>query len=91
MMRWNVIHQKELAKMNLSEEDQCYQVFTQVLGCLLDYAAFTNNLEEKQPFHLANVITADSKKVPGPPGVILCVILDHGSISMNLRGRLSVE
>ncbi|WP_139208408.1 MULTISPECIES: hypothetical protein [unclassified Pseudomonas] len=91
MMQWDVISQKELAKMNLSEEEQCYQVFTKALGDLLYYAVHTNNLERRQYFHMDNVITADSKKVPGPPGVILCAIPDHGSISMYLQGQLKAK
>ena len=91
VMNWDVIGEKELLKMNLSEEDRCYQIFTDVLGGLLDRAAVDKNLGEKQYFHLANVITLDDKKKPGPAGVITCKIPDHGSISMYARGQVSVE
>ncbi|OOV92976.1 hypothetical protein [Pseudomonas sp. MF4836] len=82
---------RELAKLKLSEEDQCYEAFTEVLGRLVDAAAEAKNLQDKQYFHLAEVITLDDKKVPGAPGVITCKIPDHGSIYMYARGQVSVK
>ncbi|KAA0943352.1 MULTISPECIES: hypothetical protein [unclassified Pseudomonas] len=75
----------------LSEEEHCYAAFTEVLGRLLYYAASAKNLDDKQYFHLANVITLDKHKKPGPPGVITCTIPDHGSTSMYARGQVSVK
>lgn len=75
----------------LSEEEHCYAAFTAVLGRLIDSAASAKQLGDKQYFHLANVITLDANKKPGPPGVITCTIPDHGSISMYARGQLSVK
>lgn len=75
----------------LSEEEHCYAAFTEVLGRLVDYAASAKNLDDKQYFHLANVITLDKHKKPTPPGVITCTIPDHGSIAMYARGQVSVK
>ncbi|EPL07192.1 hypothetical protein [Pseudomonas sp. CF161] len=83
--------ERDLAKLKLSEEDQCYEAFTEVLGRLVYAAAEAKNLRDKQYFHLAEVITLDDKKVPGAPGVITCKIPDHGSIFMYARGQVSVK
>lgn len=82
---------RDLAKLKLSEEDQCYEAFTEVLGRLVYAAAEAKNLQDKQYFHLADVITLDDKQVPGAPGVITCKIPDHGSIYMYARGQVSVK
>lgn len=82
---------RKLAEMKLSEEDQCYEAFTAVLSRLLFSAASAKHLEDKQYFHLANVITLDDKKVPGAPGVITCKIPDHGTIYMYARGQVSAK
>lgn len=82
---------RKLAEMKLSEEDQCYEAFTAVLSRLLFSAASAKHLEDKQYFHLANVITLDDKKVPGAPGVITCKIPDHGTIYMYARGQVSTK
>lgn len=85
------IHERKLAEMNLSEEDQCYEAFTAVLGRLVFSAASAKNLQDDQYFHLANVITLDDEKVPGAPGVITCKIPDHGSIFMYARAQISTD
>lgn len=80
-----------LADKKLSEEDQCYEAFTAVLGRLVFSAATAKNLEDDQPFHLADVITLDDKKVPGAPGVVTCKIPDHGTLFMYARGQVSPQ
>lgn len=75
----------------LSEEDQCYEAFTAVLSRLAFSAATAAKLEDKQYFHLAEVITLDDKKVPGAPGVITCKIPDHGTIFMYARAQFKAK
>lgn len=80
-----------LATLKLSEEDQCYEAFTAVLGRLIYAAADAKGFGDDPYFHLAQVISLDDKKEPGAPGVITCKIPDHGSIYMYARGQVSVQ
>ena len=85
------VSDRKLAEMKLSEENQCYEAFTEVLSRLVFSAASAKNLQDDQYFHLADVITLDDKKVPGAPGVITCKIPDHGSIYMYARAQISTQ
>lgn len=91
VVRMATLSERKIKEKNYSEEEQCYQAFTEVLGSLVYYAAAAKQMRDDQYFHLADVITLLDEKTPGEPGVVTCTIPDHGSIAMYARGQVSLQ